>query len=90
MNMLEEIYSRLSSLSPSVCEVVDESELHTGHVGATGGGHYRLRIVSPVFSGMPTLARHRLVYEALGTLMPHAIHALSITASSSEEASPHN
>ena len=32
------------------------------------------------FAGLPTMARHRLVYDALGTLMEGAIHALSITA----------
>ena len=37
-------------------------------------------IVSERFAGLATMARHRLVYDALGTLMNGAIHALSITA----------
>ena len=43
-------------------------------------GYFRLRIVSPRFANLPTMARHRLVYDALGPLMNGAIHALSITA----------
>jgi BolA protein len=60
--------------------------LHAGHEGAkSGGGHYRLRIVSPFFTGKSTVARHRLVYDALGDLMRHKIHALSIKSLTPEE-----
>jgi BolA protein len=31
------------------------------------------------------MARHRLVYDALGSLMEHDIHALSIVAKTPEE-----
>ena len=60
-------------------EVVDESHLHAGHPGAaSGGGHFRATIVSPRFAGLSRLAAQRLVYEALGDLMQHEIHALTL------------
>ena len=76
-----------ASLGPTVCEVDDESALHAGHAGAaSGGGHYRLRLVSSRFEGQPRLARHRLVYDALHELMQDDIHALAITALTPTEA----
>jgi len=79
---LEAIRSRLDdSLHPSVLELEDDSHLHVGHAGAREGrGHYRLRVVSPAFQGLRLVARHQLIYRALGTLMQTDIHALSITA----------
>lgn len=69
-------------LQPEALELEDESERHRGHAGyAEGGGtHWRLSIVSPAFAGQSTVARHRLVYQALGDLMAHPIHALAIRA----------
>jgi BolA protein len=68
-------------LSPSQCEIEDESALHAGHAGAaSGGGHYRIRLVSDKFTGLSRLARHRLVYDCLGDMMHREIHALAITA----------
>ncbi len=61
-------------------KVDDESALHVGHAGAaSGGGHYRVTIVSPVFEGKSLVLRHRLVYEALAAEMKHTIHALALT-----------
>jgi BolA protein len=55
--------------------------MHAGHEGARGGGgHYALTIVSPKFDGQSTVARHRMIYVALGELMQREIHALSIRA----------
>jgi BolA protein len=69
------------ALSPLHLEVVDDSAKHAGHAGAAGGaGHYRVDILSEKFRGLPVLARHRLVYEALRGLIPHQIHALNIEA----------
>jgi BolA protein len=41
--------------------------------------------VSAAFAGKSTVARHRMVYEALGDLMQDPIHALAITARASGE-----
>ena len=87
MSLAETIRERLATLQPVSLDVVDESEQHHGHSGWREGGetHWRLAIVSPRFSGKPTVARHRMVYQALGELMQHPIHALAITARSPEE-----
>jgi BolA protein len=76
------IRERLGALQPERIELEDESARHAGHAGwrAGGGTHWRLIIVSRAFAGKPTVARHRMVYEALGALMQDPIHALAITA----------
>ena len=86
MSVIDAIRARLATLDPVVIEIVDESAKHAGHVGAaSGGGHFRLAIVSPRFTGCRTMERHRLVYDALGSLMKREIHALSIIARSPDE-----
>jgi BolA protein len=81
MNLLAEMEQRLRfGLDPVLAlEIRDDSALHAGHAGAAGGGgHFHVRIVSPRFAGLPRVARHRLVYAALGSLMRDRIHALSL------------
>lgn len=64
----------------------DDSHLHRGHAGAaTGLGHFFVTIRSPRFTGTSPIERHRLVYEALGTLMQTDIHAVQIRALAPEE-----
>jgi len=48
--------------------------------------HYSARIVSAAFAGQRPLARHQLVYRALGERVGREIHALSIEALTPEEA----
>lgn len=70
-----------TGLAPVECHIEDESALHAGHAGAaSGGGHYRLRLVSPLFEGQNRIARHRLVYDCLREMMHTDIHALAIIA----------
>ena len=76
-----------AALAPTVLELTDESALHAGHAGAaSGGGHYRLRIVSPRFEGQRLVMRHRLVYDSVHDMMHTEIHALAITAMAPSEA----
>jgi BolA protein len=87
MSVAARIRERLAALEPVSLELVDESAQHAGHAGArpSGNTHWRLTIVSPRFAGQPTLARHRMIYQALGELMQDPIHALAITARAPEE-----
>jgi BolA protein len=87
MSVAARIRERLAALEPLDIELVDESSKHAGHAGwrPGGGTHWRLSIVSPRFAGQTTLARHRMVYQALGELMQNPIHALAITARTPEE-----
>ena len=81
MSTSERIESTLrQALSATEVQVIDESALHAGHAGAAaGGGHYRVRVVSPLFSGKNSVQRHRLVYAALADEMQQAVHALALT-----------
>jgi len=69
-----------ASLAPTSLAIRDDSALHHGHVGAQGGGHFHVQISAACFAGLSTLARHRLVYDAVAELMHTEIHALSIEA----------
>lgn len=87
MTVIDEIRARLADLNPLSIEIEDDSALHAGHAGAKGGGgHYRMTMVSDAFIGKNTVARHRLIYGALGELMRTRIHALAIRALTAEEA----
>ena len=90
MNRPDRIAELLSgALSPLHLDVIDDSDQHAGHAGHGGAGHFRVRILSERFRGLPVLARHRLVYEALRPLIPAEVHALSIEADApGERASP--
>ncbi|MGH8750930.1 MAG: BolA family protein [Burkholderiales bacterium] len=86
MNTIEHMRRQLAALTPEKLEIVDESSKHAGHEGAkSGGGHYRMTIVSPEFQGKNTMLRHRMVYDALGTMMKSEIHALTIKALTPQE-----
>jgi BolA protein len=77
-----------AALAPAELEIGDDSALHAGHPGAaSGGGHYRVRIVSPRFEGLRLVMRHRLVYDSVHDMMNTEIHALAITALAPSERS---
>lgn len=85
MTTQDELTARLQTLAPSKLEIIDESHLHAGHAGNTGGGHFKVLIVSDQFTGLLPLKRHRLVFAAVGDLMQKQIHALSIDAKTPAE-----
>ena len=79
--MKYEIEKRLrEALDPTHIEVMDESHLHAGHVGAkpTGNTHFRLKITSAKFQDLKPVARHQLVYSILSDMMNNPIHALAM------------
>lgn len=69
-----------AALQPVALQVDDDSHLHAGHAGAREGRHFSVRVVSSRFNGLSRVARHRLVYDALRSLIPQGIHALAIDA----------
>lgn len=85
MSTQDELNKRLQTLAPATLEIIDESHLHAGHAGNTGGGHFRVLIVSEQFAGLLPLKRHRLVFAAVGDMMQTKIHALSIEAKTPAE-----
>ena len=58
-------------------EVIVESDDQT---------HFATRVVSAAFAGKRSIARHQMIYRALGELVGREIHALSIEALTPEEA----
>lgn len=78
----DEMRARLQALSPENLEVLDESEQHHGHSGWREGGqtHFRIRMTCARFSGLGRIARHRLVHQTLGDIVPR-IHALALELS---------
>jgi acid stress-induced BolA-like protein IbaG/YrbA len=62
----------------------------TVHVESDDNTHFAARIVAPQFAGLRPIARHQLIYKALGALMGREIHALSIEALTPEELAGRN
>ena len=69
-----------AAFAPQELAVIDDSHLHAGHAGAREGRHFSVRIRSARFAGLSRVARHRLVYDALGPLASQGIHALALDA----------
>lgn len=85
MNAAELEARLIAALAPQAIVVQDDSHLHAGHAGARDGGHFTVRIVAARFAGLTRVARHRVVYDALGPLQALGIHALAIDARSPDE-----
>ena len=75
------------ALRPVRLEIRDDSAAHVGHAGGGGKGHFKVLIVSELFSGKTRLQRHRLVHEALASLLESDIHALVLNTKAPEEVS---
>jgi BolA protein len=69
-----------AALAPTSLQVQDDSHLHAGHAGAHEGRHFSVQISSSRFTGLSRVARHRLVYDSLGSLAALGVHALAIVA----------
>ena len=65
---------------PVFLEVVDESELHRGHIGFKEGTqtHFKIVISAKIFEKMSRVTRERAIHKALGSSVIDNIHALSI------------
>lgn len=78
-----------AALAPSSLVVSDDSAAHAGHAGAALGSHFSVSLVSTRFTGLSRVARHRLVYDSVHSLladqMPHGIHALAVQARAPDE-----
>ena len=68
------------TFEPIFLEVIDESELHRGHVGFKDGTqtHFKIIIRAKVFEKMSRVSRERAIHKALGSEFMQNIHALSI------------
>jgi acid stress-induced BolA-like protein IbaG/YrbA len=64
--------------------IVTHIKVH--HIEVTGDGrHFDALVVSDEFDGKSLLARHRLIYQALGDRMKEQVHALSMKLYTTKE-----
>lgn len=77
-----------AALHPTKITIIDDSPKHAGHAGAkaSGGGYFTIEVIAADFANKSAVARHRMIYTALGDAMQTEIHALSIKAQTPEEA----
>lgn len=76
------------AFAPQRLYVINESHQHAGHqesFDGTGETHFRIRIVSDTFAGMPRIARHRAVNELLNEELEAGVHALAIEPAAPDE-----
>jgi BolA protein len=68
------------AIAPESLMVLDLSHLHKGHAGDRpyGQSHYHAVITASAFEGKNRVARQRMVFAALGTLVGNEVHALSM------------
>ena len=81
MSVSETIKKKLiSEFKPQELEVIDESHLHAGHVGARPEGetHFRLVISSTNFIGTSRIDIQREIYKVLKDELNGPVHALTI------------
>ena len=89
MSVAESIQSKLSeAFSPTNLNIIAESHLHAGHIGARPEGetHFRVDIVSAAFAGVSRVARQRMIYRVLAEELSERVHALALQVRTPEEA----
>ena len=85
MSLEQQLIERLQQLSPSHLEVVNESSGHGGYFPGKES-HFKVIVVSDIFSGLRLVQRHQKIYAVAGDLLsPGKIHALAIHAFLPEE-----
>ena len=79
LSIENEIKNRLSKKMDLIYfEMKDFTGRHLNHKTHEGGFHLEAIIVSNDFQDLTLIKRHQKVYEAIGDLMKHEIHALSM------------
>jgi len=77
-------------VTPASIKASIEAGIDCTTVDVAGDGqHFEALVVSDAFRGLSRLARHRLVYAALGDQMRAEIHALSMTTVTPDEHARH-
>ena len=64
------------AFNPLHLEVLNESHMHAGPANAET--HFKLTLVSEIFSGKRPVARHQSVYRALAEELQGPVHALAL------------
>ena len=86
MEIKKEIKKRLEEKLDLIhFEIKDFTGRHLNHKLHEGGFHLETTIVSDDFNDKTLIERHRVVYDAMGELMKHEIHALSMKTLTKDE-----
>ena len=86
MEIKKEIKKRLEEKLDLIhFEIKDFTGRHLNHKLHEGGFHLETTIVSDDFTDKTLIERHRIVYDAMGELMKHEIHALSMKTLTRDE-----
>lgn len=75
------------AFAPQHLEVIDESHLHEGHMGARDGGetHFRVKMTASAFDGLSRLDRQRAVMDVLADELAGPVHALALKLKASSD-----
>ena len=76
---LERVQTALEPLFPIELRFTDHSRVGTAPGSGRSGSLYHLFVISRRFEGLPTVERHRIVYEYLKPFIGHGIHSINMT-----------
>ena len=78
--MVEAVAEKLlTDFDVTYLKITDDSRHHHGHYHEKRRGtHLTVELVSPDFSNVLPLKRHRLVYKALDDFLKNGVHALKL------------
>lgn len=77
MSVQQHIIQKLTDqFHPLFLDVQNDSHKHRSGKGTES--HFNVTIVSPLFDGMRTLARHRAIYQCLADELANGVHALAL------------
>ena len=82
MSTQQNIQEKLQELTPAHVEIINESHMHAG---PATDSHFKLVVVSDVFNGVRTVARHQKLYKMLAEELQGPVHALSLLLYTPEE-----
>ena len=69
---------RAERLAEMIRSAIADAEVEA--IDVRGGDHFEVTVVSDRFAGASLVARHRMIYSALGEAMQGEVHALTIRA----------
>jgi len=77
-----------NTLADMVRQSIADCEVEVGLF--SGNDHFDMRVVSAAFTGKNRVARHQMVYQALGDYMQTGVHALALKTLTPEETGVNN
>ena len=84
MSVQSDIEAKLSAeLNPEFLQVVNESYMHS--VPPDSETHFKVVVVSSIFEGKRSVARHQKIYQTLVDELAGPVHALALHTYTSEE-----